>query len=275
MNKQKIKLAAIAKNEAAYIPEWVFHHFYFGFDAIEIWINGTSDNSFEILDSLKAQFGHRLTYRNTDNLFRECVTDGKDFQVVSYRKLFKSAKKDGFDFIMFLDMDEFWIPNDFISSIHSLVKDFADEDPSSISFQWCVDIPDANKLSFGKLFSSQNTLAKDRHVKSLLNLKHQPVLINIHNTVFHNGRYFLANKAPFPETNPKEQRNKSLVSIEYFAENNGSMTPYFVAHKVFRSQMEYVSSLARARRHTTNDKSFIKTNRPGYWRNPATITTTF
>ena len=40
-----IKLVAIAKNEAPYIPLWAFHHFQIGIDLIEIHINNTDDNS--------------------------------------------------------------------------------------------------------------------------------------------------------------------------------------------------------------------------------------
>ena len=43
-----IKLVAIAKNEAPYIPLWAFHHFRIGIDLIEIHINNTDDNSIRI-----------------------------------------------------------------------------------------------------------------------------------------------------------------------------------------------------------------------------------
>ena len=44
----RVKLVAIAKDEAAYIPDWIFHHLHFGFDAIDIYVNNTSDNTQEI-----------------------------------------------------------------------------------------------------------------------------------------------------------------------------------------------------------------------------------
>ena len=48
-----VKLVAIAKNEAPYIPSWVFHHFNIGVDLIEIYINNTDDNSLKICRKLK------------------------------------------------------------------------------------------------------------------------------------------------------------------------------------------------------------------------------
>ena len=40
MEEIKIKLIAIAKNEAANLPQWVFHHFRIGVDSIDVYING-------------------------------------------------------------------------------------------------------------------------------------------------------------------------------------------------------------------------------------------
>jgi len=260
----KIKLAAIAKNEAAYIPEWVFHHFYFGFDSIEIWINNTTDNSFEILDLLKENYGSRLEYLNADDFFKECSENNKHFQVLAYQKIFKSAKENGFDYILFLDLDEFWTPEDFTSNIHKLVKGFERHNPSSISFQWFLDYPDINRPAFNRPFEEQNFLQKNRHVKSLLNLKHTPSFIRIHNTVYENGNYFLANKEKFQETDSKDQHHKAKISLQYFKNNNLNIEPYFIVHKIYRSQLEYISSLSRARRHTDNVPKLIKDNRSGY-----------
>jgi len=260
----KIKLAAIAKNEAAYIPEWVFHHFYFGFDSIEIWINNTTDNSFEILDLLKENYGARLEYCNADDLFNKCAENNKNFQISAYQKIFQSAKQNGFDYILFLDLDEFWTPRNFTSGIHTLAKHFENDNPSSISFQWFLDTPDINRPVFNRPFSLQNISLKNRHVKSLLNLKHHPLFINIHNSVYKNGTYFFSNKEVFKEIDSKEQHNKAKVSLPHFEKNNLNIEPYFIVHKIYRSQLEYVANLSRGRRHADNDIRFIKVNRPGY-----------
>jgi len=44
----KVKLVAIAKDEAPYIPQWIYHHLSIGIDLIEIHINNTTDNSLNI-----------------------------------------------------------------------------------------------------------------------------------------------------------------------------------------------------------------------------------
>ena len=54
-NEFKVKVVAIAKDEGAYIAEWIFHHLYFGFDAIDIYVNRTTDNTCQNLN-LKCNF---------------------------------------------------------------------------------------------------------------------------------------------------------------------------------------------------------------------------
>ena len=51
--KINTKLIAIAKNEGAYLPQWIYHHFSIGFDEIEIYINDTTDNSIAICEKIQ------------------------------------------------------------------------------------------------------------------------------------------------------------------------------------------------------------------------------
>jgi len=62
----KIKLVAIAKDEAAYLPEWIYHHLHFGFDEIEVYVNFTTDNSYEVLAAIAKH--HPVRYRNAEYL---------------------------------------------------------------------------------------------------------------------------------------------------------------------------------------------------------------
>lgn len=52
----KVKLVAIAKDEAAYLPDWIFHHLYFGFDSIDIYVNNTTDNTYDLKLIFNAMF---------------------------------------------------------------------------------------------------------------------------------------------------------------------------------------------------------------------------
>ena len=68
----KIKLAAIARDEAAYLPEWIFHHLDFGFDEIEIYINNTVDNSSAVLENITDNYPVKVINAGGCNKF--CVT---------------------------------------------------------------------------------------------------------------------------------------------------------------------------------------------------------
>ncbi|WP_183135574.1 glycosyltransferase family 2 protein, partial [Pseudomonas savastanoi] len=91
----KIKLAAIAKNEGAYIPQWVFHHLKVGFDQIEIWINGTTDNSVKIIEEIGAHHPGKLVVRNADALLEECKIRSVNFQIETYAKVFEETRASG------------------------------------------------------------------------------------------------------------------------------------------------------------------------------------
>ncbi len=52
LKKPRILLAGIAKNEAAYLPEWVFHHLNLGVTSVMVYVNNTTDNSESILKKM-------------------------------------------------------------------------------------------------------------------------------------------------------------------------------------------------------------------------------
>ena len=79
MEEIKIKLIAIAKNEAANLPQWVFHHFRIGVDSIDVYINGSSDNSLEISRKINS-FEPRFKFYDADHRLKKCALKGKNFQ---------------------------------------------------------------------------------------------------------------------------------------------------------------------------------------------------
>src|SRR5690625_3516362 len=116
----RIKLCAIAKDESAYLFNWVFHHLYFGFDEVEVWLNNITDNSEELCREM-ARISSQFKYRVADDVVSEAYRRGKMFQIIAYEKMYKAAVYEGFDYIVFLDIDEFFVPKDFRSHVGSLV----------------------------------------------------------------------------------------------------------------------------------------------------------
>lgn len=235
----KIKLVAIAKDEAAYLPEWIFHHLYFGFDQIDIYVNNTSDNTFAL--------GEQLASLNTVNLI-----EGDAFfiqtapQQAVYQHAYQQAQAEHFTHVMFLDIDEFWTPQDLSTPIHSCVKQL---DGEVLSFEWL------NKFEnepFAPAMSAQIEGEHHNLVKSLISTEFDPQDLDIHNIKAAKARNLLADGSP-AQFNDKKQK---LAHI-------GELKAYFILHRMYRSPLEYVSLLGRGRPASSGATAF-KDNRNGF-----------
>lgn len=240
----KIKLAAIAKDEAAYLPEWIHHHLYFGFDCIEIYINNTTDNSYSVIEKIKQHYP--VDAVDADYLFAKYKVK---FQARSYQEIAIQAKKDGFTHLMFLDIDEFWTPKDFTSSISSAIHSLPQSDV--YLFNWFIHTDESD---FSHCFKSSIRGQSDRHLKYLVDLQSN-FKPEVHNAIG-NLTYCNANGQTI-EFDKGDMTRAHVVSHNAMADN------YFVIHRLYRSQMEYVSMLYRGRPKGDS----IKNNRFGYYQN--------
>ncbi|MGK8286365.1 glycosyltransferase family 2 protein [Pseudomonas putida] len=257
-----VKLAAIAKDEAAYIPQWIHHHAAFGFKEIEIWLNNTTDNSVELLKEIQSKHPEiSIKFKIADEFLVRCLAENLQFQQGAYSEIYKSTLETlEFSHILFLDLDEFWTPQDFTTTIAEFISSSPDAD--AISFQWLIDTPDVNRHIFSPPFSYINKLQKNRHVKTLVKLTDKMAELSVHNHIIKDGVYVLADGTSFPGTNP-ETINKSLVPVSYQKVNGLKPDKAFVLHQINRTPVEYLSSLLRGRGHK-NDHSVFKANRIGY-----------
>lgn len=258
----KVKLAAIAKDEAAYIPQWIHHHAAFGFQEIEIWLNNTTDNSIELLKEIQSKHPEiSVKFCVADDFLEKCLSENLQFQQGAYHEIYKSAlEASEFSHILFLDLDEFWVPQDFTTTIVDFIASSPEGD--AISFQWLIDTPDVNKHIFSPPFSYINRLQKNRHVKTLTKLTKKMSELSVHNHIIQDGIYKLADGTSFPGTNA-ETINKSLVPVSYQKMNGLKPEKAFILHQINRTPIEYLSSLLRGRGHK-NDQSVFKANRIGY-----------
>ena len=141
----RVRLCAIAKDEGAYLADWVFHHLHVGFDGIEVWVNGTRDHSVEILTAIRAEHP-QVAFRVVDDLLDRTLRRGPSFQYVAYATLAARARRAGFTHAAFLDLDEYWTAADGVSTVHDFVPE--DDDINVVSFPWCVDVPDPHRPPF-------------------------------------------------------------------------------------------------------------------------------
>jgi hypothetical protein len=260
----RVKLCAIAKNEGAYLADWVFHHLHFGFDALEVWINGTDDTSVEIMESVCSEYP-QVSFRVADKLLRDSLAKRRYFQYRAYARMAKGAARQGFSHVAFLDLDEYWTPRDLATSIGAFVAE--DDDINVVSFQWCWDTPDLDREPFAPVVRDSVMLQLDRHVKSVIRLDDRIVQFRTHTARTSAGRRMLLD-SPFPMVDERGQQWGSVVPQEYLEQHWDVLPKAFVLHAVHRSQIEYVASLAKGLRQTGADLD-LKTNRRGYALNGA------
>jgi len=259
----KIRLGAIAKDEAAYLPDWIFHHLHFGFDDIEVVVNNTRDNSIAILDKIAAH--HPVKFCDLG----ETPIDGRtSFQRRAYLELLKRARRDGVTHLMFLDIDEFWTPGNFEESIHNVLGHWPDA--NVVSFQWALKCREPSP--FGAPFDQSNAIIWNRHVKSIFETRLKLEFIGAHNVRGPQVRNVLADGQVL------DPAGQSLLKTHPLLLNLRRAPPYFVLHRIWRSPMEYVAILGQGLRQqvtaislASDDPEYearlrIKANRRGYAR---------
>ncbi|PXF31979.1 hypothetical protein WH50_07180 [Pokkaliibacter plantistimulans] len=240
-----IKLVAVAKDEAPYLADWIFHHLYFGFSAIDIHINRTTDNSEEILRSIRSRFPSVNFYYND---WVDQVSDAVStkIQQISYAQSFHN-NKNHYDYILFLDIDEYWTPKDFETPITSHLQHLGKNLP--VAYEWLCEFgSNDNFTSLQSEFKCfQNGLVKTL-LPSNTEIKffrcHVPVYAKPTTTLLANGNEFI------PESNNPQILQRSKVSVK----------DAYIIHRMFRSELEYLSSLYRG---NPENNSLLKLNRQG------------
>jgi len=242
-----VKIVAVAKDEAAYIPEWVHHHIYFGFNAIDIYINRTSDNSWDVIQSLQKTVPG-LACLSADWV-DTCPTEAKNYlQFIVYAKAFEEEKKaQNFDYVMFIDIDEFWTPSDMQSSIQDVINQ--QPEASALSFGWFNE--HGQDVHFQPI-QSQSVGQLSPLVKTLISLKVDMTEVGLHQSQLSSDKVFMVDGDSYiSSADNKECLHQDLVKIR----------AVMILHRMFRSPMEYISLLSRGR---PSDTLALKLNRGGY-----------
>jgi hypothetical protein len=158
------RLVAIAKNESAYLIEWISHHLATGFSSIHIYNNDSTDCSLELLGAVKSclpagSFEFR-DFPRSDPMNQRDVP-----QLNAYRHAISRARKEPFTHVMFLDLDELLVLND--RSIRDALA--AHPEADSLSYQWMMyygspggyeDKPMAERFPFAAINHPKNVELK-------------------------------------------------------------------------------------------------------------------
>ncbi len=242
----KVKLVALAKDEAPYLAEWIAHHLYFGFDEIEVLVNRTTDNSESVLSKV-VSVSPNVKWRSIDWIDLIEGNVSRDIQKIAYSQAYNDAKKN-FTHLFFIDIDEFWIPANFKDSIVECIKKL--KSPDAIYFEWANEL--GHDAPFQSLSKSHGYQAHELG-KTLFSTSAPLNKISIHRHFFkRHESYILANGDIFEA----DDKNAQAVS-----KNKSCLKPYFILHRISRSEEEYVSLLYRGNPENHNK---FKNNRFGY-----------
>lgn len=128
--RSRIAIAAILKNEAPYLLEWIAYHRVMGIEQFFIADNVSDDGTSELLTALdKAGVIRRLLYPGSP---------GEPPQLAAYDALLKTYGRNA-DWIAAIDCDEFLTPTDGCTSINDLLAPI-ETDPTvgAISVNWTL-----------------------------------------------------------------------------------------------------------------------------------------
>ena len=272
MDKIKIKLVAIAKNEAAYLPQWIFHHLRLGVDSIDIYINGSSDNSVEISRIINS-FEPRFKFYESDKYVEKCIKEGKKFQKYIYNRALRKCKnKDSFSHLLFLDLDEYLMPDKLEHDLKNFIRSRGGV--SVVSFPWCFDAPSSLEAEpFQKFICPTINLSPHSHVKSIGRiddikrvLPHTFILKNTELSDLKRTKKILSTGIEINSKNSRVHgsilgREAQIVFEVKISES------WFILHRVNKSEAEYLASLLKGRPSRLGKKDFsnlLKDNREGF-----------
>lgn len=249
--KPVFKLCAVAKDEGPYLAEWVFHHLHFGFDLIHVYINRTSDASEAVLERIHSAYP-QVTFESIDWIdLCDPVVSGK-LQTIAYAKEVALSRQQGVDWLMFLDVDEFWTPNDFETPVDQFAASICGVDQAApICFLWHCELGQHSPftpLQRGAGYEMSS------HLKTLFPLKNIEIKhVRIHHPIF--GKQVTPLDADgAPMTFEKDQ--PELASGATIKPKSA-----YVIHRMYRSEDEYMALMLKGR---PSKRDQLKLNRPGY-----------
>ncbi|WP_110648471.1 hypothetical protein [Salinicola peritrichatus] len=152
---------------------------------------------------------------------------------------------------MFLDIDEFWVPEDFTAHVGQLVSMVSDGERRPICHLWHCELGQGEAFSFLNI-STGYVLSS--HLKTLFPIQDTEIKhVRIHHPIF--GRNVIPYDTDgWPVIFSKDHPELACQSV---------IKPKraYVVHRMYRSEDEYLALLLRGR---PSQKQQLKTNRPGH-----------
>lgn len=247
----KVKLVAIAKDESAYLPEWIYHHLNIGVDQINIHLNSISDFSHLLLskisskcnvnffDSDDVKFNKEFDFNLGQNFLMNNPLQSRVFSMEYVNS------SDEFDYVVYLDIDEFLILDGM--NIKEYIRKSGT--PDLIKIKWLNETCDDEEFSF---YFKEKTYGYTSNATKCI------VKTNIENIKFQSTHQIITpnNSERYLEGyGTLKERNKDTME-SCFNEK------VYILHRAYRSEMEYISLLLRGD-NISNTNLGLKDNRPG------------
>ena len=123
----KTAICVMIKDENDYLDEWLSYHLNLGIDEIFLYEDRDSKSHLDIVKP----YGDRVHLNSIDVIFdSKRYNKNNRFQLILFN-YFPEMYRDKFDWILFIDLDEFLILK---KPLHELLKEY--DDKSGILFKW-------------------------------------------------------------------------------------------------------------------------------------------
>jgi hypothetical protein len=250
----RIKICAIARNEAPYLAQWIFHHSFLGVTDFEIWVNRSSDSSMRVLQAISDAGVANLEFVEASEAFDAAQEVGENFQFQAYRQMF-SKSADTFDYLMFLDLDEFL----FTSGLNLSLPEFLEtlSLPDAVGFPWLIDNPGESQDLFRLPIDFRGGVF-DPHVKTVF----KPQVASdvfVHSIETESIRYVSPSGNFFPKSEPSSSGRRDFLTLD---SPGKEYREAFILHAMHRTETEYLARLGGGR--VDPKLGAIKSNRLGF-----------
>ncbi len=217
--KVYVAIAAILKNEAPYIKEWIEYHKIIGIERFYLYDNASSDNVLEILQP----------YINDGTVIYRYIAQSK-MQVPVYKDAIYYYKNDT-RWLALIDLDEFIVPVEY-DNIKDFLKNY--EKYPAVGINWLLFDSSGHETKPGGLVIENFTRvdydnSSNLHIKSIVNPKKVFDLCNPHYCI-----YKMAKKAV----------NENFKPINGAFAKELSINKIRINHYFTKSKEEYLKRLA-------------------------------
>lgn len=257
-------VVCIAKNEEAYISEWIYYHLKLGFSHIFIYDN-SDNNSLNYLMTMWETFVTVVPFSNNNNLLKRHNLKSTYLQNDAYNHYIKTHKiyKYNHKWVAFIDCDEFICLQNEPYSIIDFLK-YKNVNNGVLTMNWWF-FGSNNELNYSKRpvlerFTKKRTKPNEEHKTICVMKDLEPKFTGTGHLPYSKG-YYKNSKGEII----KKYDGITSHSIRDIPQGTYTDPPcvndIFLAHIFCKSKDEFENKINRGNSHINSDKSEVKQRR--------------